>query len=112
MPGDPRNEGGHVLRFRREDEDVRLPREVRDGLERSDAVLRGDLFRASRDRVADQNPRGRDDPPHDQAPDERFAHLATPAIPIVFWVSMRSAPRRVPEKTRSFLLLFRPWKLY
>src|SRR2546427_684999 len=23
-----------------------------------------------------QNPRGRDDPPHDQAPDERFAHLA------------------------------------
>src|SRR2546423_1726467 len=38
--------------------------------------------------------------------------LPTPAIPIVFWVSMRSAPRRVPEKTQSFLLLFRPWKLY
>src|SRR6266705_370288 len=76
MAGDPRDEGRHVLRFRRQDEDVRFPREVRHSLERGDAVLRRDLFRASRDRIADEDSRCRDDPPDDQAPDERFTHLA------------------------------------
>ena len=73
--GDSLDERSHVLRFRREEEDVGFRREFADRFCVSDAVLRGDFFGTRRNRIAHEDPRGRHDAADEESAHEGLAHL-------------------------------------
>src|SRR5213595_2588020 len=73
---DGTEEGGHVFRLRREDEDVGTSREIFDRLRESDPMFRRDLLGSRRDLVAHEDSGRREDVADEQTAHEGFPHLS------------------------------------
>ena len=79
--GDSLDERSHVLRFRREEEEVGFRREFADRFCVSDAVLRGDFLGTRRNRIAHEDPGGRHDAADEESAHRGLAHFPNPCDP-------------------------------